>query len=187
MKRSVFDSFFKVTEENSVATVVIQGERYCLILEYLNDNDAVIIETFEFSPSKSINKAYSKSCVERVNKEVALQFAEIRHSYYTFINPSPRKEVLESINLVAEKCTSMSYYVKYNRQIVPSVVIDGKELVYSNNMTVSSSQEQTTGTQIVPTNSKKWVTNQMKQLGIDFFHTVNDPDYSSTGPFCSVL
>ena len=190
MKISVFDSFFKVTKEESVATVIIQDDRYGLILEYLNDNAAVIFETFEFSPSKHINKAYSKFCVEQVNKEAALQFAEVRHNYYTFAENSSRKRVLESINFVAEKCISMSYNVKYDQQIVlsiMSIVSDGKELVYSNTVTLSSDQDQIIETQIVPTNSKKWVTNQMKQLGIDFFHTVNDPDYSSNGLFCSLL
>ena len=184
MKISVFDSFFKVTEENSVATVVIQDERYCLILEYLNDNDAVIIETFEFSPSKSINKAYSKSCVERVNKEAAaLQFAEILHNYYTFVYPPSRKDVLESINFIAEKCISTSYNVEYDQQIVPNIVSNGKEYVYSNK--VSSGQDQTIG--IVPTNSKKWVTEQMKLLGIDYFTPVSDPNYGSTSLFCSLF
>ena len=42
MKISVFDSFFKVTDEMSVATIVIQDKRYCLILEYLNDNAAML-------------------------------------------------------------------------------------------------------------------------------------------------
>ena len=62
----------------------------------------------------------------------------------------------------------MSYNVKYHQQIVwsiMSIVSGGKELVYSRNVPLFFNQDQTIG--IVPTNSKKWVTDQMKLLGID--------------------
>ena len=186
MKRSIFDSILQVTKETSVVTVVMRDDRYCLILEYFNDSGEIIFETFEFSPSKNINKAYSKSCVEKVNKEpLILQFAEIHHNYYTFVWPYSKKDVLESINFGAQNYISSSYNVKYDQQIVLSLVSDGKELVYSNKVELSSGQDQTSG--IIPTNSKKWVTDQLKQLGIDFLDPFSEPDYKSTNRFCSLL
>ena len=190
MKLSVFDYSLNVTKENSVATVIIQDERYCLLIEYLNDKDVTLFDTYEFAPTDRIDKVYSDFCIEQVNKDTRLQFAETK---VTIIYRCPKNLVLKTLNFVGNKWISMSYNIKTKPQIIYNIVNDGKELVYSNNANVSTIQDNTTGTQIIPLNSKKWVTHQMKLLGIDFIHTdtidtvdtVLDNYYS--GKFCDMF
>jgi len=177
MNKSIFDSFFSITEENSVATVVIEGDRYGLILQHMpNEYNHWVFQTFEFSPSININKKYSNACVEQVNKDDDLRFAEI--NCYRFIDDSStkisRKHLLRSINFDEKNCILMSYNIKYTHKIDPSIVSNGKEYVYSNKVTSINRSET-----IIPSNSKRWVTEQLKLLGVDFYH-VRDPEYSST-------
>jgi hypothetical protein len=183
MRRSIFDSILEITDDSSVATVISHDiyqdnnldNRYCLVLEYLY-NDNLYIESYEFIKSQNNkNSKYSTSCISLVNNNSYLHFANIRYNIFIYKNIPKRKDVIKSINFISDNSVSQSYNIKYNKQIIKKVVTDKKELIYSDKFF----RRDEIIDKIIKTNSLNWVINQMKQFGIEYLPPV-DVDYGSS-------